>query len=650
MNQTMEITECDDAKLYPLLHNIDSPADLRKLPVEKLPALCAEIRRCIIDNLASNPGHFASSMGAVEITVALHYVFDTPSDHIVWDVGHQAYAHKILTGRRRAFSRLRKSDGPSGFPSPMESEYDTFTTGHAGNSISAALGMAVADSLTPGCEDRKTVAVIGDASISSGLAFEGLNNASNDNTDLLIVLNDNDMSIDDNVGALHRYLSKITTSSRYNRWRYLTSEFLKRHGMFDENKRGLVLRFNNSVKALVAGSQNIFEGLNIRYFGPMDGHDVIKLVSTFRELKDMRGPRILHLNTIKGKGYESAEKDPTTWHAPGKFNPTTGERICSPKTAAEPLKWQEVFGKTLVELADSDNRVVGITAAMLSGTSMSEMAAAYPDRTFDTGISEGHAVTFAGGLASRGLRPFCAIYSSFLQRGYDNIVNDISIQGLPVTLCIDRAGIVGEDGVTHHGMFDIGYLSVVPGMRVASPMDEATLRNLMYSSLRQNAPLAIRYPRGKAVSSEWRTPFAEIEEGRGRLLREAPEGTPAVLSFGPSGNDVSAVLNTLAAEGIQAAHYDMIWAKPLDTAILREAAARHSVIITVEDGAVRGGFGQSVSVWIKENGLANPTIMLGAPDKWIHHGTVAELKAECGYDRDSIAEAVRQAAKTSVSK
>ncbi|MDE7110227.1 MAG: 1-deoxy-D-xylulose-5-phosphate synthase, partial [Muribaculaceae bacterium] len=463
-----------------LLTNINSPSDLRKLDVEQLPQLCAEIREFLIDHLSRNPGHFASSMGAVDLIVALHYVYNTPDDRLVWDVGHQAYAHKILTGRREAFESLRTLDGISGFPNPLESEADTFMAGHAGNSISAALGMAIADRSTPGHENRKTVAVIGDASISGGLAFEGLNNASNHPNNLLIVLNDNDMSIDDNVGALHGYLSDLTTSAGYNRWRNRMAVYLRKKGVLTEHRKRAIIRFGNSVKSLVSKKQNIFEGLNIRYFGPIDGNDVVKLVKVFRDIKDMEGPRLLHVCTTKGKGYAPAEKDPSVWHAPGKFNPETGERKTTDSKDVPPL-WQEVFGQTLVELAELDDKVMGVTAAMPSGTSVCHLMKSFPQRSFDVGISEGHAVTFAGGLAAGGKRPFVAIYSSFLQRAYDNIIHDVAMQGLPVTFCIDRAGIVGEDGVTHHGVFDLAYLNCIPGMTVASPADEKTLRNLLYT-------------------------------------------------------------------------------------------------------------------------------------------------------------------------
>ena len=639
-----EKTLSDNKKtdMTPLLDGISLPMDLRKLSVDQLPQVCAELRERIIHTLSTNPGHFASSMGAVELTVALHYVYNTPSDRIVWDVGHQAYSHKLLTGRKDRFDTLRKMGGLSGFPSPSESEYDTFTAGHASNSISAALGMAIADSLDKDKGTRRAVAVIGDASISGGLAFEGLNNASNN---LLIILNDNDMSIDNNVGALHRYLSKITTSAGYNRMRYRAYRFMKRHRIISEKGRGRIIRFANSVKSLVSRRQNIFEGLNIRYFGPIDGHDVVNLVRVLSEIKDMEGPRLLHICTVKGKGYEPAEIDPTTWHAPGKFDPDTGERKKG-SSGPKPLKWQEVFGRSLVELAETDDRVVGITAAMPSGTSMNLMLDRYPARTFDVGISEGHAVTFAGGLAAAGKRPFVAIYSSFLQRAYDNIIHDVAIQHLPVTFCIDRAGVVGDDGVTHHGLFDMAYLSVIPGLALASPMDEGTLRSLMYSSLSYDGPLAIRYPRGEAVNVEWKTPFTRIETGRGRALSEPRhKGGVAILSIGPAGNDVRQAVAQLASEGVEAAHFDMIWLKPIDTALLEQVAREYSAIVTVEDASVKGGLGSAVVEWLAGRGISIPVRKLGVPaEQWVHHGSVAQLRHSCGYDVQGIAGAVRELA------
>lgn len=619
-----------------ILARIDSPADLRTLSQEELPSVAEELRRCIIDTLAVNPGHFASSMGAVELTVALHYVFNTPRDRIVWDVGHQAYAHKLLTGRRERFNTLRQLGGLSGFPNPMESPADTFMAGHASNSISAALGMAIADCNTPENADRKTVAVIGDASISGGLAFEGLNNVANNPNNLLIILNDNDMSIDDNVGALHRYLTELTTSPSYNRWRFKIYNFFKRHGLITESKRGRLLRLNNSLKAFIAQRQNIFEGLNIRYFGPIDGHDLPRLIKVLSEIKDMKGPRLLHIRTTKGKGFTEAERNPAAWHAPGKFNPTTGERLKKTSDQEPPL-WQQAFGETLVELADNDSRISGITAAMPSGTSMSLMLAKYPQRTFDVGISEGHAVTFAGGLAAAGKRPFVAIYSSFLQRAYDNIIHDVAIQGLPVTFCIDRAGIVGEDGVTHHGLFDLCYLSCIPGMKIASPRNEETLRNLMFTSLQQSGPMAIRYPRGKATTANWHTKMRKIEIGKGEQIAGLGNASTAILTIGPIAADALKARDIALKQGVDCDVYDMIWLKPLDTDLIDKIATSHSRIITVEDGAISGGLGAAIVQYLASKKINIPVIKLGVKDNWVHHGSVAELKKICGYDADAIA-------------
>lgn len=630
----------DDIKKYRLLSQIDSPADLRKIDESELGELCSELRQFIIEHLSNNPGHFASSMGAVEIAVALHYVFNTPQDRIVWDVGHQAYPHKILTGRKKQFPDMRKHGGISGFPNPNESEYDAFVAGHASNSISAALGMAIANLMTPGKEKDKVVAVIGDASIGGGLAFEGLNNASNYKNNLLIILNDNDMSIDDNVGALHRYLTKLTTSRRYNKWRYRLYNSLKSKNIINDKGRGVILRFNNSIKALISKQQNIFEGLNIRYFGPFDGNDISKVVQVLNDIKDMEGPRILHLHTVKGKGYAKAEEDPTTWHAPGKFDAQTGERLKKASAQDAPL-WQEVFGHTLTELADTNDDIVGVTAAMPSGTSLSVMAKKYPDRVFDVGISEGHAVTFSGGLAAQKKKPFCVIYSSFLQRAYDSIIHDIAIQGLPVTFCIDRAGLVGEDGVTHHGQFDLAYMNIIPGMIVSSPMDEATLRNLMYTSQFIDKPFAIRYPRGKAVNHNWRSPFKQIEVGKGRCITDA-ETDLAVVSIGPLGNDVQRAVAELNSEGIRLAHYDMIFLKPIDEALLEVIASKHRHIITLEDGTVKGGLGSTVNDWLRHRNLSNKVTTLGINDIWVHHGSVEQLRTDCGYDYDSILSTIKR--------
>lgn len=625
-----------------ILDNVNLPTDLRQLSIDKLPAVCQALRDRIINTLSTNPGHFASSMGAVELTVALHYVYNTPYDKIVWDVGHQAYSHKLLTGRKDRFDTLRKQGGLSGFPNPAESEYDTFIAGHASNSISAALGMAIAARLTPEEEKRRTVAVIGDASISGGLAFEGLNNASCNDNNLLIILNDNDMSIDDNVGALHRYLSRISTSARYNDMRYRAYNFLKRHNFVGDKGRGMLIRFTNAVKSLISKRQNIFDGLNIRYFGPIDGHDVENLVKVLREIKDMDGPRLLHLCTVKGKGFAPAEANPSVWHAPGTFDPKTGVRPSSGSNKPKPLKWQDVFGRSLVELAESHPDIVGVTAAMPSGTSMNCMLERFPKRTFDVGISEGHAVTFSGGLAAAGKHPFVAIYSSFLQRAYDNIIHDVSIQHLPVTFCIDRAGVVGDDGVTHHGLFDMVYLAVIPGMTVGSPMDESSLRNMMYTSLSYNGPIAIRYPRGNAFNPVWQTPFEQIEIGRSRRLLDGVSGGIAVMTIGPVGHDVAQLAEELASEGIYIAHYDMMWLKPLDTKAIEAAASRYAAVLTVEDGTVRGGLGSMITEHLASIGSHLPVVKLGTPaDQWVHHGSVSQLRRDCGYDAEGIKNAIR---------
>ncbi|MDE7180489.1 MAG: 1-deoxy-D-xylulose-5-phosphate synthase [Muribaculaceae bacterium] len=626
---------------YPLLKNIKSPADLKALKIEQLPALCDEIRSYLINNLSSNPGHFGSSMGAVDIIVAMHYVFDSPTDRIVFDVGHQAYAHKLLTGRFEEFKNQRKKNGISGFPFPRESEYDTFVCGHAGNSISAALGMAIADLNTPGHEDRKTVALIGDASISNGLAFEGINNASQYPNNLLIILNDNDMSIDDNVGALHRYMSDLSTSARYNKLRYRLYKSFRKRGLIADKGKGLMLRFGNALKSLVAQQQNIFEGLNIRYFGPFNGNDVVKIVQVLQDIKEMKGPRILHLHSKKGKGYLPAENNPAPWHAPGKFDPSSGVRQADTKTPGTAPLWQEVAGDSIVEIAKEDARVVGITAAMPSGTSMNKMEI-FPNRMFDVGISEGHAVTFAGGLAAAGKRPYVAIYSSFLQRAYDNIIHDVAIQGLPVTFCIDRAGLVGEDGVTHHGVFDIAYLRIIPGIKIAAPSDASSLRNIIHSSLGWNGPLAIRYPRGKADES----PFAKnpigIEIGKGRRITERENARTAILSVGPVLSEALTAADHLSANGKDVDVYDMIWVKPLDTELLSEIAGRYDSIVTVEDGIRTGGFGSAVEEWLEQNGKKLNIKRLGIPDEWVFHGSVAELRKDCGFDSAGIIKAITE--------
>ena len=629
-----EITMSKDRKTD-ILTTIDTPTDLRKLSVNELPQVCQELREFIIDACSTNPGHFGSNMGAVELTVALHYVFNTPYDRIVWDVGHQAYGHKILTGRRERFGTNRKLNGLSGFPNPAESEYDAFIGGHASNSISAALGMAIATELQQETPTRKVVAVIGDASIAGGLAFEGLNNASSNPNDLLIILNDNDMAIDHNVGGLNSYLVNITTSRRYNKMRNGLYQFLKKLHLIGENSKGSILRFNNSLKSLLSKQQNIFEGLNIRYFGPADGHDVENLVRILRTIKDMKGPKILHLCTKKGKGFLPAEQSPTVWHAPGKFNKETGEIIHS-TAPNQPCKFQDVFGHTLVELAEKNDRIVSITPAMPTGSSMNYMMERFPKRSFDVGISEEHAVTFSAGLAKDGMLPFCCIYSSFLQRAYDEVIHDVAIQNLPVTFCIDRAGIVGEDGVTHHGCFDLSFLRSIPNMTVAAPMDEHTLRHLLYTAQAiEHGPLSIRYPRGGGEIVDWRCPMQLIPMGKGRKLTNGNSDI-AVLSIGNIGTTVAHAIEKAQAQGIEVAHYDMIFLKPIDEDILREVASKYSRIVTVENGTIVGGLGSTVMEWMNDNGFSPRIKRVGIPDKFIAQGTVAELHKLCGMDIDSI--------------
>ncbi|MDM8268737.1 1-deoxy-D-xylulose-5-phosphate synthase [Barnesiella viscericola] len=617
-----------------LLKQINFPADLRKLPVEKLPEVCAEIRRFLIGSLAHNPGHFGSSMGAVELTVALHYVFDTPYDRIVWDVGHQAYGHKILTGRRERFDTCRKLNGLSGFPNPAESEYDAFIAGHASNSISAALGMAIATRLKHEEKERKVIAVIGDASIAGGLAFEGLNNASINPNNLLIILNDNDMAIDHNVGGLNEYLVNITTSRGYNKLRYDAYRTLRKLNLIDEEHRGAILRFNNSLKSLITKQQNIFEGLDIRYFGPIDGHNVINIVNKLNDIKDMTGPKILHLCTIKGKGYAPAEKEPTIWHAPGCFDPATGQRKSEPE-GNKPPKFQDVFGHTLVELAEQNDKITVITPAMPTGSSSCFMMERFPQRSFDVGISEEHAVTFAAGLAKEGLQPFCSIYSTFLQRAFDEVIHDVAIQKLPVTFCIDRAGLVGEDGVTHHGVFDLCYLRCIPNMTIAAPMDEHYLRHLMYTAqLRNNSPFAIRYPRGCGSQVDWRCPMHELPVGKGRQLCEGDD--IAVLSVGPIGVDALHAVQRAREAGVKAALYDMIFVKPLDEEILHEVGKKYKRVITLEDGSITGGFGSAVLEFMADNGYTPRIKRMGIPDRFIAQGSVKELHRLCGIDEESI--------------
>ncbi|MDE7411164.1 MAG: 1-deoxy-D-xylulose-5-phosphate synthase [Paramuribaculum sp.] len=628
-----------DSQHYPLLSGIDTPDDLRKLSPDKLPDVCSEIRDFLIHSLSKNPGHFASSMGAVELTVALHYVFNTPYDRIVWDVGHQAYGHKLLTGRAPLFYSNRRLGGLSGFPSPAESNYDTFSAGHASNSISAALGMSVAAALNNDSPQRHVIAVIGDASISGGLAFEGLNNAANAKNNLLIILNDNDMSIDRNVGSLNSYLAHITTSKSYNTVRYRVYRFLKKLHLINDKSRGRILRFNNSLKSFFTKQQNIFEGLNIRYFGPFEGHDLPRIIRVLNDIKEMSGPRILHLRTTKGKGFKAAEDDPAYWHAPGKFNPANGQ-IIKDSATVKPQKYQEVFGETLVKLAKSNPDIVAITAAMPSGTSVSMMAKEFPERTFDVGISEGHAVTFAGGLAKDGKRPFVAIYSSFLQRGYDHLIHDVALQGLPVVFCIDRAGLVGEDGATHHGVFDLGYLSSIPGFTIASPRNESYLRHLMYTAQLPDvkSPWAIRYPRGYGEDCSTDDEMHSIPTGKGEKLRDGKD--VSVLSLGPICSEVTDAIAKAAEQGVDTGHYDMIFLKPLDDEILTEVAQAGRPIITVEDASVKGGLGSAVIEWLSEHGYHIPVTRIGVPDKFVPQGTVAELRELCGMNAAAISEAI----------
>ena len=614
---------------YELLSKIDYPADLRKLDINQLPQLCDELRQDIIDEVSVNPGHFASSLGVVEITVALHYVFNTPDDRIVWDVGHQAYGHKILTGRRRQFCTNRMLHGIRPFPSPAESPYDTFPCGHASNSISAALGMAVAAKVEG--NGRHVAAVIGDGAMSGGLAFEGLNNVSSTPNNLLIILNDNDMSIDRAVGGMEKYLLNLDTNETYNRLRFKASRWLHSKGYLNDNRRKGLIRLNNALKSVLSHQQNIFEGMNIRYFGPFDGHDVKEVVRVLRQLKDMTGPKLLHLHTIKGKGYKPAEESATVWHAPGKFDPKTGERIVD-SSDGRPPKYQDVFGHTLLELAERNPKIVGVTPAMPTGCSMNIMMKAMPDRTFDVGIAEGHAVTFSAGMAKDGLIPFCNIYSSFSQRAYDNIIHDMALPGYHAVLCLDRAGLVGKDGPTHHGAFDMAFLRAVPNLTIASPMDEHELRKMMYTAqLPDKGGFVIRYPRGRGVHADWRCALEELPVGRGRLI--SPGRHVAVLTIGPIGNDVADVI---ASMDEKPAHYDMRYLKPIDEQLLREVAENYERIVTVEDGVRNGGLGSAVMEWLNDNGYLKPVTRLGLPDKFVEHGTIEELREIVGLDKESI--------------
>ncbi len=627
-----------DEKKFELLNQIVYPSDLQKLSVGQLPEVCKELREDIIEKVSVNPGHLASSLGVVELTVALHYVFNTPDDRIVWDVGHQAYGHKILTGRRDRFCTNRKFGGIRPFPSPEESEYDTFTCGHASNSISAALGMAVAARKT-GHAGRHVVAVIGDGAMSGGLAYEGLNNVSSTPNDMLIILNDNDMSIDRAVGGMESYLLNLDTNATYNKLRFKASQWLHAKGYLNEERRKGIIRLNNAIKSAISHQQNIFEGMNIRYFGPFDGHDVKNVVRILSQLKDMKGPKLLHLHTVKGKGYKPAEEAATIWHAPGKFNPATGERII-PDTSNEPPRFQDVFGYTLLELAEANPRIVGVTPAMPTGCSMNIMMKEMPDRVFDVGIAEGHAVTFSGGMAKDGLQPFCNIYSAFAQRAYDNIIHDLAILNLPVVLCLDRAGLVGPDGATHHGAFDMAALRPIPNLTIASPMDEHELRRLMYTAqLPDKGTFVIRYPRGRGRLIDWKCQLEEIEVGTGRRIREGE--SIAILSIGPIGNIVE---EAIEETNLNIAHYDMRFLKPLDSKLLQEVGEQFKTIVTVEDGAREGGMGSAVLEWMADNGYTPRIVRLGLSDKFVEHGTVEQLYEACGINKDAIKKVIHQIA------
>lgn len=624
-----------------ILKRIKCPDELRKLPVEQLPEVCDELRADILKELSVNPGHLASSLGAVEMTVALHYVFNTPYDRLVWDVGHQAYGHKILTGRLDSFCTNRKLGGLRPFPSPEESEYDSFMCGHASNSISAALGMAVAARQT-GHDDRHVVAIIGDGAMSGGLAFEGLNNVSTTPNDMIIILNDNNMSIDRSVGGMKQYLLRLNTSETYNKLRYKAAKWLHSNGMLDDERRKGIIRLSNALKSAISHQQNIFEGMNIRYFGPFDGHNVVELVRTLRQLKEMKGPKLLHLHTIKGHGYAPAEKAATIWHAPGKFDLDTGQRIKT-EDGTEPAKFQDVFGNTLLELARENKRIVGVTPAMPTGCSLNIMMKEMPERTFDVGIAEGHAVTFSGGMAKDGLQPFCNIYSAFAQRAYDNIIHDVAILNLPVVICLDRAGLVGEDGATHHGAFDMAALRPVPNITLASPMNEHELRRLMYTAqLPGKGTFVIRYPRGRGVLADWHCPLEEVKVGTGRKLRDGDD--IAVLSVGPVGNNVVKAVEMIEndGDGISVAHYDMRFVKPLDENLLKEVAAKFKHVITVEDGVREGGFGSAVIEWMEDNGQHLDIVRLGLPDHFVEHGTVAQLQSIVGIDAEGIRRTIKE--------
>ncbi|WP_133995050.1 1-deoxy-D-xylulose-5-phosphate synthase [Dinghuibacter silviterrae] len=629
-----------DIKPGPLLKHIDNPENLRRLSREQLHQVCEELRQYIIDVVSVHGGHFGASLGVVELTVALHYVFNTPYDQLVWDVGHQAYGHKILTGRRDNFPSNRKYGGLSGFPKRSESPYDTFGVGHSSTSISAALGMAMAAKYK-GERDRQVVAVIGDGAMTAGMAFEALNHAGVADSNVLIILNDNCMSIDPNVGALKEYLTDISTSPAYNRVRDDVWKLLGKLPVGKHFTREMAAKLEQSVKGLVSKSSNLFESLKLRYFGPIDGHNITKLVDVLQDMRSIPGPKLLHILTVKGKGYALAEKDQTKWHAPGLFDKVTGEIHKKHFPTPQPPKYQDVFGHTLIELAEANPAIMGITPAMPSGSSLKFMMEKMPNRAFDVGICEQHAATLSAGLATQGLRVFCNIYSSFMQRAYDQVVHDIAIQKLPVVLCLDRAGLVGEDGPTHHGAYDIAYFRCIPNMIISAPMNEQELRNLMYTAQLDSTtqPFVIRYPRGEGVMPEWKTPFQAIEIGKGRKLRDGQE--LAILSIGHPGNFAAAAIRDLKAEGLQPGHYDLRFVKPLDEELLHEVFRKYKKIVTVEDGTVKGGFGSAILEFMAENGYKADVRILGIPDRIVEHGKPAELQHECAYDAEAIKEAVR---------
>lgn len=623
-----------------ILDNIQFPSDLRKLDINELTQVCKDLREFIIDVISENPGHFGASLGVVELTVALHYALNTPYDRLVWDVGHQAYGHKILTGRKDIFHTNRKFGGLSGFPKPSESEYDTFGVGHSSTSVSAALGMAMA-AAQKGETDRQIVAVIGDGSLTGGMAFEALNHAGSTNANLLVVVNDNNMAIDANVGALNQYLVDITTSKGYNRLKDDVWKFLGMMSKFGPNTLDLAKKIENGIKSIILKESNLFESLNFRYFGPVDGHDVVQLVKLLEDLKSMPGPKVLHCKTQKGKGFKLAEIDQTKWHAPGKFNKETGEILKKESNVPLPPRFQDVFGETVLELAEKDNTIVGITPAMASGSSLNLMMEKMPHRAFDVGIAEQHAVTLAAGLAKDGMTPFCNIYSTFIQRAYDQVIHDVAIQKLPVIFCLDRGGLVGADGATHHGVFDITYMRAIPNLVVAAPLDEIDLRNILYTaSIQKEQPFAIRYPRGRGRNVNWKVPFEKMPIGKGRMLRDGD--SVAVLTLGHIGEEVQDLYDRFNKEGISAAHYDMRFAKPLDTELLHEIFKKFSRIITVEEGQEIGGFGTAILEFMADNGYSAKIKRLGIPDRFIEHGEIPELRKQIGIDAQSIFSAIKE--------